>query len=283
MTSKENIKEKLKKIFSTITSFFTKEEKTENNNAKIEQVTTINLYPILENFGKFIPIALILFVLFNFLYNFFYFLNYDLSLTNLLKLSDYYEGGAVYFSVFCVLISFVYLGKNKFIKPFKIFIDIFILSIAILFLITNFINLENINIIPISVLILLISSLFFNFKNHIILANLMNVIIVIILLASFNFLMEYNSYTNAVHTNKNEQYYLIRQISEGALVRNEIGNIIFLRWDKIEDIEYSVPTSANIIIMVGEKRYKIKLLNKFPKTIIFVPPANNIEIKGAWR
>lgn len=269
MTSKENIKEKLKKIFSTITSFFTKEEKTENNNAKIEQVTTINLYPILENFGKFIPIALILFVLFNFLYNFFYFLNYDLSLTNLLKLSDYYEGGAVYFSVFCVLISFVYLGKNKFIKPFKIFIDIFILSIAILFLTTNFTNLENVNIIPIAVSIFLISSLFLKFKNHVILANLMNVIILIMLLASFNFLMEYNSYTKFVQTNQNEEYYLIRQISDGVLVRNNDGSILFFRWDKIENIKYSILTSANFIFKFGKKDFKIKLINKAPKSVIF--------------
>ena len=262
-------KEKLKKIFSTITSFFTKEEKMEDDNTKIEQITTINLYPIIENFGKFIPIALILFVLFNFLYNFFYFLNYDLSLTNLLKLSDYYEGGAIYFSIFCVLISFFYLCKNKFIKPFKIFIDIFILSIAILFLTTNFTNLENVNIVPISVSIFLISSLFLKFKNHIILANLINVIILIILLASFNFLIEYNSYTNVVHTNKNEQYYLIRQISDGVLARNNDGSIRFFRWDKIENIEYSILTSANYIFKFGKKDFKIKLINKAPKSIIF--------------
>lgn len=268
MTPIEIIKGKLKNFFAAKTNFFNKEEEIENNNSKIEQITTINLYPIIENFGKFIPIALILFVLFNFLYNFFYFLNYDLSLTHLLKLSDYYEGGAVCFSIFCVLISFVYLCKNKFIKPLKIFIDIFIFSIAILFLITNFINLENVNIIPIFVLIFLIGSLFLKFENHIILANLMNVIIVIILFASFNFLMEYNSYTKLVQTKQNEEYYLMRQISDGVLVRNKDGSILFYRWENVKNIKYSILTSANFIFKFWEKDFKLKLINKAPKYII---------------
>lgn len=264
MTYKDN----LKSFFAVITNFFNKEENAEDNDIKFEQITTINLYPIFKNFGKLIPIALILFVLFNFLYNFFYFLNFDLSLTHLLKLSDYYEGGAVYFSVFCVLISIVYLCKNKFIKPLKIFIDIFILSITILFLITNFINLENVNIIPIFVLIFLIGGLFLKFKNHIVLANLMNVIILIILFASSNFLMEYNSYTKFVQTKQNEEYYLIRQISDGVLVRNDDGSILFYRWDNIESIKYSILTSANFIFKFGKKDFKLKLINKAPKYIL---------------
>ena len=259
---------KIESCFQNIRNRF--REKTKTKEYEVEQETiTINIYPIIDNFGKFLPIALVLFVLFNFLYNFFYFLNFDLALINLLKLSDYYEGGATYFCTFCIFITFIYLFKSKTTKIISVMIDLLIYVLAIFFVFVNIVNLETINLIPFIVTICIILSLFLKHYKKTILSGFINILLALLLFANFNFLLNYNCYTNQVITNTNKSFYLVRQISDGALVKNKDGNLIFFKWDKIANIEYSVPIEANIIVFLGNKSKKINITNKRPKTIIF--------------
>lgn len=243
----------------------TKKEKSENS----QEIITINLYPIVENFNKYLPIGLVLFVCFNYLYNFLYFINFDLSMINLLKLSDYYEGGASYFCLFCVFVTFVYLCKTKVTFILKIIIDLVIYISSIIFLFVNITVTQSINFIPVLVLLILICSLFLKFNNKKIYSDIVNIILILILFVNFNFLSNYNNKTNVVITNTNEKYQLVRQISDGVLVKNKTGNIVFYKWEKLSNIEYSVLKEASIDIKSGNKKYKIRIINGGPSLPIY--------------
>lgn len=243
----------------------TKKEESENS----QKIITINLYSIVENFNKYLPIGLVLFVCFNYLYNFLYFINFDLSMINLLKLSDYYEGGASYFCIFCVFVTFVYLCKTKVTFILKIIIDLVIYLSSIIFLFVNITITQSINFIPLFVILILICSLFLKFNSKKIYSDIVNIILMLILFANFNFLFNYNNQTNAVTTNTNDKYQLVRQISDGALVKNKDGNIVFYKWEKLSNIEYSVLKEVSIDIKNSNQNHKIRIINGGPSLPIY--------------
>jgi hypothetical protein len=188
---------------------------------------------------------------------------------NLLKLSDYYEGGASYFCMFCVFVTFVYLCKTKVTFILKIIIDFVIYISSIIFLFVNITVTKSINFIPVLVLLILVCSLYLKFINKKIYGDIVNIILMLILFVNFNFLFNYNNQTNTVTTNTNEKYQLIRQISDGALVKNKDDNIVFYKWEKLSNIEYSVPREANINIIKGNHKYKIRIINGGPSLPIY--------------